>query len=114
MVLARWRAELPPTVSNLVLLTQPEAARLEQYGCTAFSDDIVRFVSRRLAWAASVYEGDSIFGVDRNQIRTTSDTRSFSRQAALLSTERCLEYAVLGCSLAALAVLSLRAVNRLY
>jgi hypothetical protein len=51
LVLSRWDASEPPEIWNLVLLTQAEAAKLEEIGQTAFPPEVAASITAKLGWA---------------------------------------------------------------
>lgn len=79
LVLSRWDEHLPPTVSNLVLTTQAEAAKLEKVGHEAFSSDIRDYVLSRLLWARNVCE-DDMFGNIRSLTKTGDIVQNSQRK----------------------------------
>ena len=58
LVLSRWNASEPPEIWNLVLLTQAEAAKLEEIGQSAFPPDIAAYITAKLRWAKQVLNYD--------------------------------------------------------
>lgn len=78
LTLTRWRPDLPPTASNLVLMMQDQAEKLVSQGKhAAFSSEVVRKIEQRLLWAASVMSEEEGRATEPTSGRRTSWNRYF-------------------------------------
>jgi hypothetical protein len=51
MTITRWKADEPPTLDNLVVITRDDVRSLRQHGISAFDAAVVEKIEARLAWA---------------------------------------------------------------